>query len=93
MKTIFVSSTFADMQQERNLIHTRIMPEINDSLREQGESAKFLDFRWGVNTESLDEESAMRKVLSTCFDGILNSSYVIVFIGNRYLRIGKVIII
>ena len=45
MKTIFVSSTFADMQQERNLIHTRIMPEINDSLREQGESAAMLLFR------------------------------------------------
>ncbi len=72
------------MQEERNLLHTRVMPEINSRLREDGDYAQFLDFRWGIDTENLKEDVAMQKVLSTCFDGISNSSYVIVFIGDNY---------
>lgn len=47
MKTIFVSSTFKDMQDERNLIHTQVMPSVNYELKEIEDYANFLDFRWG----------------------------------------------
>ena len=37
MKSIFVSSTFKDMQAERNIIQFKIMPEINKFLKDYGE--------------------------------------------------------
>lgn len=84
MKNIFVSSTFKDMQEERNLLHTQIMPNVNDALKQKGTYANFLDFRWGIDTENLTEDVAMRKVLSACFDGINDSTYVIALIGENY---------
>ena len=84
MKNIFVSSTFKDLQEERNLLHTQIMPNVNDVLKQKGTYANFLDFRWGINTENLTEDVAMRKVLSACFDGIDDSTYIIVLIGENY---------
>lgn len=84
MKTIFISSTFKDMQVERNLIHKQIKHSINAKLREYSEYAIFLDFRWGIDTEKLSEHNAMLKVLSACFDGIDDSDCMIVFIGENY---------
>ena len=30
MKNIFVSSTFRDMHEERDILHARVMPELNE---------------------------------------------------------------
>ena len=84
MKTIFVSSTFKDMQDERDLLHTKIIPSVNYALKEKGDYANFLDFRWGIDTKGLPEDLALKKVLSACFDAIKNSDFFIVFIGNSY---------
>ena len=84
MKTIFVSSTFKDMQDERNLIHTQVMPSVNYELKEIEDYANFLDFRWGIDTNGLSEKAALKKVLSACFDAINNSNYFIVFVGDNY---------
>lgn len=35
LKTIFVSSTFKDMQDERNLIHAQVMPSVNYELKKK----------------------------------------------------------
>ena len=72
------------MQDERNLIHTQVMPSVNYELKEIEDYANFLDFRWGIDTNGLSEKAALKKVLSACFDAINNSNYFIVFVGDNY---------
>ena len=33
MKTVFVSSTFTDMQAERDLLNTRVLPAVNEAAK------------------------------------------------------------
>lgn len=85
MKTIFVSSTFRDMQFERDLIHNKITPLLNEKARDYGESVSFCDLRWGVSTENLSEEESYHKVLSVCLGEIERCRpYFVVILGDRY---------
>ena len=85
MYSIFVSSTFKDMQFERDYIKNILTPKFNHLLSPFGESVNFSDLRWGVNTIGLDEEEANKKVLKICLDEIdSDRRYFIVFIGERY---------
>ncbi len=85
MKRIFVSSTFRDMQYERDLFHTVITPKLNGYAREYGESVSFCDLRWGVNTSELESEEGARKVLSVCLNEIDRCKpYMVVILGDRY---------
>ena len=85
MKLIFVSSTFKDMQFERDMLQTYVIPTLNEQLREYGEKVYFGDLRWGVNTTDLDSDEGSRKVLKVCLDQIDNCKpYMIVLIGERY---------
>lgn len=85
MKTIFVSSTFKDMHYERDIIHEKVLPDLNEYAAEYGESVSFCDLRWGVNTSELESEEGSRKVLSVCLDEIDRCRpYMIVILGERY---------
>ena len=85
MKLVFVSSTFKDMQFERDALHTLTAPQINESLLKYGESIYFGDLRWGVNTTALDSEEGSKRVLEVCLDEIDDCKpYMIVLIGERY---------
>lgn len=85
MKSIFVSSTFKDMQYERDLINNYIWPKLNHLANKYNERLYFTDLRWGVNTEDLDSDEGSKKVLEVCFDEILKSKpYMIILIGERY---------
>lgn len=85
MKSIFVSSTFRDMHEERDIIHERVMPALNEYAAQYGESISFCDLRWGVNTEDMESEEGSRKVLSVCLDEIDRCRpYMLVILGERY---------
>ena len=85
MRLVFVSSTFKDMQFERDALHVRVAPSIDSFLTTYGENVHFGDLRWGVNTSDLSEEESNKKVLKICLDEIDNCKpYMIVFIGERY---------
>ena len=85
MKSIFVSSTFKDMHEERDILHKRVIPELSEYAAQYGESVSLCDLRWGVNTEDLDSEEGSRKVLSVCLDEIDRCRpYMIVLLGERY---------
>lgn len=82
---IFMSSTFNDMQSERDLIRERVTPEIAETLSVYGRSVEFIDLRWGIDTASVDENVANRKILRTCFEEIKNSDpFFVAFLGERY---------
>ncbi len=85
MKTIFISSTFKDMHFERDIIHEKVMPELNEYAARYGESVSFCDLRWGVNTGDLENEEGSKKVLAVCLDEIDRCRpYMIVILGERY---------
>lgn len=85
MKSFFISSTFKDMQFERDLFQLEILPEIRRFLRQYGENVNFTDLRWGVDTSNLDSNEGSRKVLSVCLDEIDKAQpYFIVLLGERY---------
>ncbi len=85
MKKIFISSTFRDMQAERDAIHTTVVPELRTMAQQYGEDMEVCDLRWGVNTGDLDSEEGSQKVLSVCLDEIDKCKpFMLVILGERY---------
>ncbi|MBQ6562604.1 MAG: DUF4062 domain-containing protein [Clostridia bacterium] len=85
MKAIFVSSTFKDMQAERDILKSKVQPYLNSIARNFGESISFSDLRWGVDTTDMTEEEQNRRVLSVCLNEIDRARpYMIVLLGERY---------
>ena len=82
MKRIFVSSTFSDFHEERDLLRNMIMPMVNKVAKEYGESISFCDLRWGIDTSKEDSEE---RVLSVCMDEIDKSRpHMLVLLGEKY---------
>ena len=85
MKNIFISSTFIDMQAERDLVQERVVPALREVARKYGENIGTIDLRWGVDTSTLETEEGAAKVLKVCLDEIDRSHpYMLIFLGERY---------
>ena len=83
--SFFVSSTFKDMQGERDALHRVIIPEFREFARGYGRSVDFVDLRWGISTDGTEGNESSDKILSVCLDEIeLCSPYQIVILGERY---------
>lgn len=61
---VFISSTFADMQQERTLLHKHVLPIIKDYCRKYGWDFEFVDLRWGITEEQADENLTLQICLN-----------------------------
>lgn len=85
MKTFFVSSTFRDMDEERDAILQITLPRLNAIARDYGESVSFCDLRWGVDTAALESDEGSQKVLNVCLDEIDRCRPpMVVILGYRY---------
>ena len=85
MKTVFISSTFRDMQAERDALAQEVLPDVTSEAARHQEDVDFIDLRWGVDTTELESEEGARKVLSVCLDEIEHARpYMIVLLGERY---------
>lgn len=85
MNTIFVSSTFQDMQQERDVLQNSVLPRIKELAKQYGKSIDLCDLRWGVNTLGMSEAESSAKVLQVCFDEIDKSRpFFIAILGDVY---------
>jgi len=85
MKSIFISSTFRDFQEERDVLNREVLPLINEKAMVYGETVDFSDLRWGVDTSKMSEAKANQAVLSVCLDEIDKSRpRMIILLGNRY---------
>ena len=73
MKSIFVSSTFIDMQKERDLVQNEIRGVLRKEAKLYGDYVDMIDLRWGVDTTELDEEEGIRKAASSCLNAIRRS--------------------
>ncbi|MCU1355995.1 MAG: tetratricopeptide repeat domain containing protein [Acidimicrobiales bacterium] len=78
---VFVSSTFRDMQAEREELVKRIFPQVRRMCEERGVAWSEVDLRWGVT----DEQKAEGAVLPICLAEIDRSRpYFLGLLGQRY---------
>lgn len=82
---IFLSSTFRDMDAERDAIMNSVYPAVAQQLAPHGITVDFIDLRWGVSTSDVDEAERENHVLRECIDGIQSSRpFFIGLLGDRY---------
>lgn len=78
---IFISSTFQDMQGERDYMMKRTFPKLKQYAEQRDVMLTELDLRWGIT----EEESKSGKVVDICLREIENSiPFFIGIIGDRY---------
>ncbi len=83
---VFVSSTFLDMQKEREILNLDVFPIVKGTCDKLGVAFNIIDLRWGITKEDQDRGS----VLELCLDEIQHCKpYFIGLIGNRYGTILK----
>ena len=70
MKQIFISSTFSDMQEERDVIQKNVLPKLRHFSRRMGHDVSVVDLRWGISGEDMDLNETMSKILSVCAEEI-----------------------
>ena len=78
---VFISSTFRDMQEERDILIKKVFPELRRRCRERGVEFVEVDLRWGVT----EEQTEHGEVLPVCLAEIDNCRpYFVSLLGERY---------
>jgi tetratricopeptide (TPR) repeat protein len=78
---VFISSTFQDLQPEREYLVKKIFPGLRKLCRERGVEFTEIDLRWGVTVE----EAQQGKVVKVCLEEIDRCRpFFIGIVGNRY---------
>jgi len=68
--SIFISSTFADMQAERDHLKNIVFPRVEEELRKKRIRLETVDLRWGVDTTSVNEDEREATLLKVCLEEI-----------------------
>ena len=78
---VFISSTFVDMNRERDYFNTVIAPQLTRLCAERGVSFFSVDLRWGIT----EEDQIDGNVIPICFREIDHCRpFFIGILGNRY---------
>ncbi|MCI0535689.1 MAG: DUF4062 domain-containing protein, partial [Verrucomicrobiales bacterium] len=56
---VFISSTFSDLQAERNTLQKFVFPRLSELCRRRGARFQPIDLRWGVSEEAGHEQTTM----------------------------------
>ena len=85
-RPIFISSTFADMQAERDHLRTHVFPALEERLRTRRHHFEWVDLRLGVANASLEEgQQREMHVLKVCLAEVKRCRpFLIVLLGDRY---------
>ena len=85
-RAVFISSTFRDMQAERDMIRDVVLTELADYADSKLIDIGFVDLRWGISTVGIkNQEEKERLVLKVCLDRIDETRpFMIVLLGDRY---------
>ncbi len=85
-RPIFISSTFKDMQEERDYLRSHVFPRLEEELRKRRHQLEPIDLRLGVETAQLGTEEARELlVLKVCLEEIQRSRpFLLVLLGDRY---------
>ncbi len=78
---LFISSTFRDMQAEREHLVKKIFPEIRALCRQRGVTFTDIDLRWGITEDEAEREG----IINICLDEIDRCRpWFIGILGERY---------
>ncbi len=78
---IFISSTFSDMEEERNILVKTVFPRLAAIAEKRDVRLVPLDLRWGIT----DEKAESGMVIETCLNEVFYSRpFFLGLIGNRY---------
>ena len=78
---VFISSTFRDMMEERDVLMTHTWPELRSFCRERQVELVEVDLRWGI----AEEQSTRKETLKLCLDEIRACRpFFIGLLGERY---------
>ena len=78
---VFISSTFRDMQKERDYLVKFTFPELRKRCRQRGVELTEVDLRWGIT----EEQAERGEVLPLCLSEIDNCRpYFVGILGERY---------
>lgn len=78
---VFVSSTFRDMQHERDALVKRAFPELRRRCRDRGLEFVDVDLRWGIT----EDQARDGQVIPICLDEIDRCRpYFVCLLGGRY---------
>ncbi len=78
---LFISSTFRDLQEEREYLIKKVFPELRALCRSRGISFTEVDLRWGLT----EEQQRLGRIIRTCLEEIDRCRpYFIGIIGKRY---------
>jgi len=85
-RPVFISSTFRDMQAERDCLRNFVFPELEERLRARRHFLEPIDLRLGVEASDAADEAAREiRVLKVCLNEIQRSRpFLIVLLGDRY---------
>src|ERR1035438_5047409 len=84
-RPVFVTSTFRDMQDERDYLRAYVFPTLEERLRRRYHFLEPIDLRWGVETVSAAKQPAKELlVLKVCLAEIQRSRpFLIALVGDR----------
>src|SRR5262249_25497063 len=85
-RPLFISSTFADMQAERDHLRTHVFPALEERLKARRRHLEWVDLRLGVATASETQAEARElQVLKVCLAEVNRCRpFLIVLLGDRY---------
>src|SRR3990172_3839443 len=78
---VFISSTFKDMNAERDVLLKSVFPRLREKAQAMGLFIREVDLRWGVT----EEQAKRGEALDICLDGIEEGRpYFLCMLGQRY---------
>ncbi|MFX1296789.1 MAG: DUF4062 domain-containing protein [Promethearchaeota archaeon] len=83
---IFVSSTFRDMKEERNILQQKVFPDLRELCMANGTRFQAVDLRWGISEEAY----LSQKTVDICLSEIIRCQNIsprpnfIILLGDRY---------
>lgn len=81
---VFVSSTFADLNREREALRLDVFPRLQTLCRRHGATFQAVDLRWGVSEEAAREQRTVAICLDEVDRCLSGSPPMIVLLGDRY---------
>lgn len=83
---IFVSSTFQDMERERDALQMYVVPRLQSWCQNQGWQFEMVDLRWGISEEASQANRTMSiclEELATC-QNLSPKPHLLLLLGERY---------
>jgi len=85
-RPVFITSTFLDMQAERDILRDKVFPALEERLKPRRAHLEWIDLRVGVRDPTSDKEGAREtEALKVCLAEVKRSRpFLIGLIGDRY---------